>query len=148
MGKIHTKTGGRMGQRNYKPRHKRVKDFGRELHLERDRKQALYRGDTRWRDYSAKFLAINDECYACGDPSKVTDHLRPHKGKEEWFWRESNYIPLCYGCHNYVSAKFDKYFVENNPEESIKPKIQWLNSRRMPTEEWTPKKIKIVPIED
>jgi 5-methylcytosine-specific restriction endonuclease McrA len=103
----------------------------------------MYRGDDRWRNYCAIFLKENPECYACGERATVVDHLVPAKGREEWFWKEGNYIPLCDRDHNYVTAKFDTNYTLG---ASIEEKVSWLNSRRMPTDTWSPKKVKIVPI--
>jgi len=130
--------------KNYVPRHRR--DGGsfrpREHNPERDRKQALYRGDSSWRNYCARFLAVNPKCYACGSPAKVVDHLVPHKGDVHLFRKLDNHIPLCERDHNYVSAKFDYKFKVG---VTLVAKIGWLNSRRIPTDDWTPAPVKVLP---
>lgn len=133
-----------MGQRNFQPRHRRsTGEFKpKEHNPERDRKQALYRGDSKWRNYCAKFLAVNSRCYACGEIATVVDHITPHKGNVFLFEKTDNHIPLCEKDHNYVSAKFDVRYVIGS---SNFRKIEWLNSRRIPTEEWTPEKVKVLP---
>lgn len=102
----------------------------------------MYRGDAVWRNYCARFLAINGRCYACGEPATVVDHLVPHKGDEKLFRATNNHIPLCEKDHNFVSAKFDAKYVIGS---SIEPKVKWLNARRVPTETWTPEKVKVLP---
>lgn len=128
---------------NFKPRHSR--DTGKfqpkEHNPERDRKQALYRGNSSWRNYCARFLAVNRRCYACGKPATVVDHLVPHKGDEKLFQQLNNHIPLCERDHNYVSAKFDARYVVGH---SIQNKVNWLNSRRVPMEDWNPEAVKVL----
>jgi 5-methylcytosine-specific restriction endonuclease McrA len=38
------------------------------------------------------------------------DHIEPHGGNEELFWRESNHQSLCESCHNRKTAIFDGGF--------------------------------------
>ena len=83
--------------------------------------------DTDWLNYSRKFLAINQECYACGKKSEVTDHLVPHKGDDKLFKQLDNHIPLCKKCHNTITAKFDRRFVKGH---TITPKLQWMADER------------------
>lgn len=84
---------------------------------------------------------MNRECYACGSPATVVDHLIPHQGSNELFRKLDNHIPLCVYCHNTVTTKFDRYakFGVLNQE-----KVKWLNAKRFPTEKWSPKKIKVL----
>lgn len=130
--------------RNFIPRHrKETKDFRpREHNPERDKKQSLYRGNTEWRDYCERFLSINKKCYACGGRASVVDHVIPHKGDIVLFEKLDNHIPLCENDHNFVSAKFDAKFKIGSSNHE---KISWLNGRRVPTEEWIPEKVKILP---
>lgn len=101
----------------------------------------MYRGNTEWRNYRAKFLAINSECYACGEPATVVDHLVPHKGDVELFKKTDNHIPLCMQHHNFVSAKFDtKYVIGGTIEE----KVTWLNGMRISIYKGTPKPVKVL----
>ena len=68
--------------------------------------EAMYKsGD--WIEYSRKFLSYNPKCYSCGNKSEATDHLTPHKGDENLFWKLDNMIPLCHKCHNTITARFD-----------------------------------------
>jgi 5-methylcytosine-specific restriction endonuclease McrA len=102
----------------------------------------MYRSNNDWRNYCAKFLAINSECYVCGTKATVVDHIRPHRGDETLFKKTDNHIPLCAHHHNYVSAKFDTKYVVGG---SIDEKLRWLNSRRIPTDDWAPKKVRVLP---
>lgn len=58
------------------------------------------------------------------------------------FEKTDNHIPLCQKDHNFVSAKFDAKHVVGS---SIERKIGWLNSRRVPSDEWIPDKVKVLP---
>lgn len=127
-----------MGQSTYKPLHHKHK--AKEFNPIRDRSQELY-GSYHWKNYRARFIRINNECYACGSPASEVDHLRPHRGDMGLFKQLDNHIPLCAPCHSTVTAKFDRYW---KPNGSLEPKIKWLHERRMPTEKWTPKKIKVL----
>tara|TARA_R110000868_G_scaffold279658_2_gene539705 strand:- start:204 stop:599 length:396 start_codon:yes stop_codon:yes gene_type:complete len=124
-------------QRNYQPGHRR--DPNRKFNGRKEI-DALY--DKQWEAYRLKFLAINRECYACGKAAEVVDHLKPHKGSILLFKQTDNHIPLCIKCHNTVTTKFDRHYREGNP---ITDKILWLNRNRIPTESWTPKRVKVMP---
>lgn len=126
-----------MAQRNFAPKHRSA--VGRKFDG-RKRINDMY--DERWNAYRRRFLAINCECYACGKPATVVDHLKPHQGDEYLFKKTDNHIPLCVVCHNTVTAKFDMRYVAGNP---ITDKIQWLNRKRIPGGEWNPKKVKVLP---
>lgn len=120
-----------MGQTVYKPRHRRIATEHRTFDVARDRDQALHR-TYAWESFSARYLAVNPECYACGARSQVTDHLEPSKGREDVFTREGNFIPLCISCHNTVTRKFDSTFVVGR--DSAHPKVRWLNEMRTKNE--------------
>lgn len=131
-----------MGERIFKPRHKSTSfKPKREHNPERDRKQAFYNGNDDWRKYRERFLEVNPECYACGEKATVVDHVIPFKGDVVLFEKLDNHIPLCEYCHNYVSARFDSKFVVGGNNHD---KIRWLNQKRIPTETWTPKKVKVI----
>lgn len=88
---------------------------------------AMYKGE--WEDYSKRFLAYNPRCYCCGEHSQATDHIRPHKGDPEIFWKTDNLIPLCHRCHNTITAKFDRVYVKNK-EELLHDKLKWIKGCR------------------
>jgi hypothetical protein len=102
----------------------------------------MYRGNDDWRKYRERFLAENPECYACGEKATVVDHIIPFKGDRFLFEKLDNHLPLCEKDHNFVSMKFDFNYVPGDP---VTKKIEWLNSRRYPTDKWTPKKVKVLP---
>lgn len=118
-----------MGQSTYKPRHLRDTGKRRELNLERDKRQKMYRGNDDWRKFSSKFLEVNHTCYCCGEKATVVDHVTPHKGDRELFEKSGNHIPLCFVCHNTVTTKFDRNFVAGVSD--ISDKIKWLNDTRL-----------------
>ena len=106
----------------YQPnRHKSKKAFNGRKNID-----DMY--DENWAKHSRKFLSMNPKCYACGDESEVTDHLRPHKGDKTLFWKPDNMIPLCKTCHNKVTNNFDRRFVVGS---SIDPKLIWLRDQRL-----------------
>lgn len=81
-----------------------------------------------WKEYSRKFLRINNKCYACGENSGATDHWTAHKNDIDLFWKEDNMLPLCSKCHNTVTANFDKF----NPPKT-QEKLEWINGMRVIT---------------
>ena len=125
-----------MGQKNFKPRHResKTKSFNGRKNIDK-----MY--GREWEAYRARFLSINKECYSCGRKSEVVDHLVPHKGDASLFKNTTNHIPLCIKCHNTVTGLFDKNY---HPGDSIESKVKWLNDRRIPTDNWTPKKVKVL----
>ena len=100
--------------------------------------EKLYKSDD-WQSYSRKFLEINDRCYACGARSQVTDHIKAHKGSVELFWKVDNYLPLCFKCHNTITAKFDREKVQK-----YEAKLRWIAWMRSTNDIGI--KVKVVPI--
>lgn len=87
-------------------------------------KSAASKGyDSDWRKYRYRFLHYNPKCYRCGSKSEVVDHLRAHKGDEKLFRQLDNHIPLCTKCHNYITAKYDK-FKDPKTQEKINDIIE------------------------
>jgi 5-methylcytosine-specific restriction endonuclease McrA len=126
-----------MSQRNYQPNHKRQnssRTFNGRKHID-----DMY--DSKWESYRQRFLKFNSECYACGKPAVVVDHLKPHQGDVKLFKKLDNHIPLCVVCHNTVTTLFDRKYRAGNP---ITPKISWLNRKRIPGGSWNPKKVKVL----
>lgn len=103
-----------------RPKNKRSKRF---VPKERTDRQAMY-NTPEWKTYRFRYLHHNPTCYTCGAPSKVLEHVIPHKGNTDLFWNITNIIPLCTKCHNYVTAKFDKL---NRPVEE---KMRWYDKKR------------------
>lgn len=126
-----------MGQRTFKPRH-RASPSVREFRPNGPR-SSMY--DHKWQAYRLRFLRVNPECYSCGKPATEVDHLKPHQGDDILFKKLDNHIPLCESCHSTVTAKFDMRYRAGNP---ITDKISWLNRNRVFSENWTPKKVKVL----
>lgn len=98
--------------------------------------------DKEWMEYSRKFLKHNSKCYSCGNKSQVTDHLVPHRGDQELFWKSDNYLPLCTRCHNKVTALFDK---RSGRGVLSLEKLKWLADNRVRND--ITLKVLIIPID-
>ena len=64
--------------------------------------------DARWQRFRASFLASHPLCVMClkqglTTAATVVDHIIPHRGDRELFWREGNHQALCKTHHD--SAK-------------------------------------------
>ncbi len=127
-----------MGQSSFIPRHRKhvAKKFNNRAHIDK-----MY--DSDWEKYRLKFLAINNECYACFKPATVVDHLRPHQGDAALFEKLDNHIPLCIPCHNTVTTKFDRHY---RPGNSIAAKIEWLSRNRIVGDGQIPKRVKVLSV--
>jgi 5-methylcytosine-specific restriction protein A len=70
------------------------------------RVSARERGYThRWEMARARFLRSHPMCVMCEaqgrvEVATVVDHIIPHRGDQELFWRESNWQALCATHHN------------------------------------------------
>lgn len=62
----------------------------------------------RWKRLSKDFLQQYPNCFVCGKPATITDHITPHRGNAELFFNEDNLQPMCWSCHS------RKTFRENN----------------------------------
>lgn len=73
---------------------------------ERFRGNAYQRGYTRqWRLASKRFLKCNPLCRQCTLEGRTklaecVDHIKPHRGNQDLFWRTTNWQPLCKRCHD------------------------------------------------
>jgi len=81
--------------------------------------------DKDWDKYRWRFLHYNKVCYACGDKSKVVDHIIPAKGDKDIFEATNNHMPLCTSCHNTITGKFDRY-----KEPKTIEKMRWIAQKR------------------
>lgn len=126
-----------MGQRNFKPKHRATggRKFNGRKHIDE-----MY--DHAWEKYRRRFLEINPQCYACGKPATVVDHLKPHQGDEKLFKQTDNHIPLCVTCHNTVTTMFDRNYRAGNP---ITDKIKWLSRNRIPGTKTAWRRVKVLP---
>lgn len=81
--------------------------------------------DSDWERYRLRFLSVNGRCYSCGVTASVVDHLQTHKGDKIMFEKLDNHIPLCSKCHNYITAKFDRY-----GSQKYWDKLKWMAENR------------------
>lgn len=81
--------------------------------------------DYQWEVYRRRFLHHNPLCYVCNAPATVVDHIVAHKGDKLKFRATNNHMPLCHFCHNYITARFDKFQTPKTEE-----KLQWINQER------------------
>jgi 5-methylcytosine-specific restriction enzyme A len=106
--------------KKFKPKRAEGKKF---VSKERTDRQAMY--NTKWIKYRLRFLHHNPQCYCCPNKSSVIDHIVPHKGRVDFFWDITNFIPMCETCHNIVTAKFDKH-----GSHLVVEKLQWIEKNR------------------
>ena len=65
----------------------------------------------RWRRLSARVRSrqpVCESCKAAGHtprPTRVTDHVIPHRGDLQLFYAESNLRAMCAECHNEKSRR-------------------------------------------
>lgn len=78
-----------------------VRDRERKARFDATRPSARERGyDTKWDRERQAFLAAHPTCVRCAAPSRIVDHIMPHKGDQKLFWRRSNWQALCVACHS------------------------------------------------
>lgn len=81
--------------------HALARDRERKADFDQKRPSARERGyDTKWDRERAGYLKARPECVMCGAPSRVVDHVIPHKGNKRLFWSRSNWQALCTPCHS------------------------------------------------
>ena len=56
--------------------------------------------DHRWRAARLVYLQQHPFCAHCSGVATVVDHVVPHRGNQELFWRTDNWQPLCSSCHS------------------------------------------------
>jgi 5-methylcytosine-specific restriction protein A len=82
----------------------RAKQMPRKL-KPRHRKSARERGySTQWDAFARHWLAVHPLCAECQrhgrlTPAECVDHIQPHRGDMEVFWRAGNHQSLCRACH-------------------------------------------------
>lgn len=78
---------------------------------ERRRPTSAQRGyGSRWQKARRIYLADNQACVRCGQPSTVVDHITPPKENAELFWDMDNWQPMCKRCHDQKTASEDGGF--------------------------------------
>jgi 5-methylcytosine-specific restriction protein A len=123
----------------FKPNRKKGKTFSLK------KNQARQKGyDSEWEKFRYRFLHYNPQCYACGATKETSgrglhvDHITPHRGDRDLFWKKDNLIPLCQSCHSIVTQKFDRAEIPLTLE-----KLTWLAEQRKKNNVTC--KVKIVP---
>ncbi|MFT0862576.1 HNH endonuclease signature motif containing protein [Ancylobacter sp. G4_0304] len=87
-----------------------------EARAEANRPTARARGyDSKWDRERVAYLAAHPSCRRCGAPSKVVDHIVPHRGDRKLFWSRSNWQPLCTPCHSRAKQAQEKRAEEKRP---------------------------------
>ncbi len=66
--------------------------------------------DYRWQKFRLSFLKKNPLCVEClksdrTTPANEVDHIIPHRGDKELFWRIGNHQSLCKPCHSAKTAR-------------------------------------------
>lgn len=88
----------------------------RQREQDQRRGSAASRGyDARWRKARARYLRQHPLCRTCESEGRLTaatvvDHIEPHRGDMEVFWKQSNWQPLCAPHHNAKTATEDGGF--------------------------------------
>ncbi len=64
----------------------------------------------KWRKESKAYLKANPLCAECERSGRITlatdvDHIIPHRGDMDLFWRRSNWQSLCSMCHKIKTGK-------------------------------------------
>lgn len=64
----------------------------------------------KWRKESKAWLQQNPLCAECERSGRITlatdvDHIIPHRGDMDLFWRRSNWQSLCSLCHKIKTGK-------------------------------------------
>lgn len=76
-------------------------DRERKARHDAQRPTARERGyTTKWERERAEYLKAHPRCTMCGAPSRVVDHVTPHRGDRRLFWQRSNWQALCTPCHS------------------------------------------------
>jgi 5-methylcytosine-specific restriction endonuclease McrA len=101
------------------------------------RVEAMYK-TREWQRFRARYLMVNQKCYACGSKSTVVDHLVVHRGDITLFEKPDNMIPLCEYCHNTVTGLFDRH-----PVQKYQEKLVWLARARARNE--LSFRVKVIP---
>lgn len=104
---------------DYCPRHEDLQNQKRKIFTKRGNSSKwhhLYES-AEWRRKSKAFLEKYPYCCICGQPSKITDHIQPHRGDLYIFWNEENWQPLCVSCHSRKTLKENNNFHNTTDKE-------------------------------
>ena len=90
--------------------------------IDQRRGSASQRGySVAWRRAREGFLRSHPFCKWHHDneqrfvPATVVDHIVPHKGDKDLFWRHANWQPLCKPCHDRKTATEDGRWLPTPP---------------------------------
>ena len=78
-------------------------DAERKARFDATRPTARERGYTsKWEQAREVFLAAHPKCVTpnCGQPARIVDHIKAHKGDLKLFWDRKNWQGLCTHCHS------------------------------------------------
>ena len=88
---------------------RQTQDRERKARHDATRPSARERGyDSKWDRERKAYLAAHPVCVRCGEPSRIVDHITPHKGDLKLFWRRSNWQPLCVPCHSRTKQREER----------------------------------------
>ena len=67
----------------------------------------------KWQQARIQYLSEHPMCCYCERDGRVSaasvvDHIIPHQGDDNLFWRRSNWQPLCKPCHDSIKAKEER----------------------------------------
>lgn len=94
--------------------------------------------DKEWDKYRFRFLHHNPQCYICPNKSTVVDHIVAHKGDPVLFKKLDNHLPLCSGCHNTITGRFDRQLIP-----LVKEKMEFIQATRKSNNVVT--RVKVLP---
>lgn len=83
------------------------------------RGSARERGYTKqWDNEARRYKYEHPLCLGCSAigrtvPTTVVDHVEPHKGDQEKFWRRSNWQPACDWHHDVVKQRLELMWVRH-----------------------------------
>lgn len=108
--------------KNYCQKHSEMEGQTRKVFTRRGKSSQwhdLYNSPA-WRTRSKAFLKKYPFCFICGKPSRVTDHITPHRGDLNLFWDENNWQPMCWSCHSRKTFKENDNFNRKKGDRGAK----------------------------
>ncbi len=89
------------------------RDAERKARFDQKRPNSSARGYSgTWDRAREAFLRTYPFCRRCGEPAKVVDHIKPHRGNSDLFWDKSNWQPLCTSCHSGAKQREERRSTE------------------------------------
>lgn len=67
----------------------------------------------KWQKARQEWLKEHPLCAYCEargrvEAASVVDHKEPHRGDQRLFWNRSNWLSLCFHCHNSLKQREEK----------------------------------------